>query len=95
MGPQGVIYPMGYSLLISSKGSFINIYRYDSTYHSICYISCGTLAGVSISMGPQGVIYLSNGLLFLSARDFYKQTFTDITVHTTAFVTSVVEHWLE
>ena len=36
--------------LISSKDSF---YMLDSTYHSLCYISCGALAGTTnSSMGP-------------------------------------------
>ena len=43
-----------------------------TTYHSLCYSSCGAL------VGTRNIIY----------------TIT-LTVHTTAFVTPVVEHWLE
>ena len=42
--PHRLLFP------INSKGSFI--YRQDSTYHSLCYTSCGALAGTrNSSMG--------------------------------------------
>ena len=46
--PHGLLFP------INSKGSFMCIsHRQDSTYHSLCYISRGALAGTrNISMGP-------------------------------------------
>ena len=38
----------------------------------------------------------SNGLLFsIDSKDFYMHHPTDRITHTTAFVTPVVEHWLE
>ena len=43
-------------LSINSKGSFIYIpsHRQDNTYHSLCYTSCGALAGTrNSSKGPQ------------------------------------------
>ena len=46
--------PHGLNFLISSKGSFIYIIHWqDNTYHSLCYTSCGALAGTrNSSMGP-------------------------------------------
>ena len=42
---------MGDLLSISSKGSFIcTILRQDSTHHGLYYISCGALAGTSITV---------------------------------------------
>ena len=46
----------GLIFLISNKGSFIyaSSHRQDSTYHSLCYTSCGALAGTrNSSTGPQ------------------------------------------
>ena len=44
--------PHGLLFLISSKGSFI-FHRQDTTYHGLCYTSCGALAGMrNSSMGP-------------------------------------------
>ena len=38
--PHGLLFP------ISSKGSFICKIPQDSTYHCLCYTSCGALAGM-------------------------------------------------
>ena len=77
--PHGLLFP------INSKGSFIwTIHRQDSTYHGLCYTSRGALAGtINTSMGPphEGFFYMHHP--------------TDRITHTTAFVTPVVEHWLE
>ena len=47
--PHGLLFP------ISSKGSFkyAPSHRQNSTYHGLCYTSCGALAGMrNSSMGP-------------------------------------------
>ena len=38
--PHGLLFP------INSNGSFICTIPQDSTYHSLCYTSCGALAGM-------------------------------------------------
>ena len=44
--PHGLLFP------ISSKGSFIFLFFYFQ-YHSLCYTSCGALAGTrNSSVGP-------------------------------------------
>ena len=78
--------PHGLLFLINSKGSFICTIPQtgDCTYHGLCYTSCGALAGMrNSSMGPphEGFFYMYHP--------------TDRIAHTTAFVTPVVEHWLE
>ena len=44
----------GLLFLISSKGSlYAQSHKQDSTYHGLCYASCGALAGKrNNSMGP-------------------------------------------
>ena len=56
--PHGLLFP------ISSKGSclYAPSHRQDSTYHSLCYTSCGALAGTSVvfsvsSSGNRDIIF--------------------------------------
>ena len=53
------------------------------TYHSLCYTSCGALAGTR------------NSSIDPPRRHFICTTPQTGFTHTTAFVTPVVEHWLE
>ena len=61
---------MGDFLSISSKGSFIcTILRQDSTHHGLYYISCGALAGTSITVSVtlyDGLLPIPVGLLVLT-----------------------------
>ena len=47
------------------------------------------------SKSERGNLLLPHGLLFPICTIFYMHHPTDRIVHTTAFVTPVVEHWLE
>ena len=75
----------------------------DNTYHGLCYTSRGALAGTrNSSMGPphegsirRPIAPWANALPLNYVPLLYMHHSTDRIIHTTAFVTSVVEHWLE
>ena len=56
----------------SSKGSFICTILYDSTYHGLCYTSCGALAGNrDSSLGPPtGIDPMTNCTNFAAASSW-------------------------
>ena len=74
-------------------------HRQDNIYHSLCYTCRGALAGTrNSSMGPphegstqQPIAPWANAL----PLSYVPLLPTDRTTHTMAFVTPVVEHWLE
>ena len=94
--PHRLLFP------ISSKGYFICI-RQDNTYHGHCYASRGALAGTSIrqdntySDNERGNLLTPHRLLFpINSKGFFHIHHPTARItHTTAFVTPVVEHWLE
>ena len=96
---------MGYSFRLAARVSlYASSHRQDNTYHGLCYTSCGALAGTrNSSMGPthEGSIWRpiapwANALTMdLHLTPFYMHHPTDRIAHTTAFVTPVVELWLE
>ena len=59
------------------------LHRQGNTHHNLCYDSCGALDG-----RKEGNILFNDAL-------FYMHHSTDRIAHTMAFVTPVMEHWLE
>ena len=72
------------------KHSFIHSsHIQDNTYHSLCYTSCGALAGTRNSCSERGNSFQ------LAARIIYIHHPKDRIVHTLTLVSPAVEHWLE
>ena len=98
---------MGYSFRLAARVLlYAPSHKQDSTYHSLCYINRGALAGTrNSSMGPPPWRIDLTTHRTMSERSyhgatsrfrfFYMHHPTDRITHTTAFVTPVVEHWLE
>ena len=97
---------IGYSFRLTARGLlYAPSHRQDSTYHSLCYTSRGTLDGTrNSSMGPpQEIDPMTQRTTSESSyhggtsRSFYIGLHhpTDRILQTRAFVTLIVKHWLE
>ena len=91
--PHGYYFRLAARILLYSSS-----HRQDNTHQNLCYTSCGALAGTrNSSMGPpdegsiRRPIALWANALTTELHIAHKNRIT----HTTAFVTPVVEHWLE
>ena len=75
--PHDLLFP------ISSKGIlYVSSHRQDSTYHGICYTSCGALAGTrNSSMGMIIIIYRYYYIQREREREFFY-----LTTHSTHFI---------
>ena len=99
---------VGYTFQLAARVLlYASSHRQDNTYHGLCYTSRAALAGTrNSSMGPphegsirdreRGNLLPPHRLLFpISSKSSFICIIPDRIAHTTAFVTPVVEHWLE
>ena len=80
---------MGYSLRLTARVLlYAPSHRQDSTYHSLCYTSCGALAGMrNSSMSPQWRIDPTTHHT-MSERSYHRATFRSL-IDLTARMTAV------
>ena len=86
---------IGYSYRLTARVLlYAPSHRQDNTYHGLCYTSRGALAGKLINDEYSATTEKGSDYVKLKRR-LSPITVKTCLTHTTAFVTPVVEHWLE